>query len=141
MIRALRLIPVPAALAAANPVAQPAPLALPRMIVVVRCVPSSATDNEVTVCGRRDGDVRYRIPAELRDNGRIDARNESRVAAEREERSLERFGAQTVGPGGLFQYSRQIDCEWRAARQTLQGRQPDCTVRVGPDEPGDWQRH
>jgi hypothetical protein len=141
MIRSLGLVLVPAALAAAQPgLGQSAPAALPRLIDRAHCAPSSAPGNEVVVCGRRSENDRYRIPVGLRDDGPIDARSESSVARQREEGSLERFGAQTVGPGGYLQHSRQIDCEWRAARQELQGRQPDCTVRIGPDAPGDWQR-
>jgi hypothetical protein len=141
MIRALRLLIAPAFLAIAQPgVGQSSPMVFPHVIDDARCAPSSAADNDVTVCGRRRETDRYRVPIELRDNRPIDARNESPVAAQREERSLDRFSAQTVGPGGYLQHSRQIDCEWRAARQTLQGRQPDCTVRIGPDEPTDWRR-
>lgn len=140
MTKALRLAFAPAALAIAQPaIGQPA-TTFPRAIDDGRCAPSPGADDEVTVCGRRGENDRYRVPAELRDHGPIDARSESPVAARREEGSLERFGAQTVGPGGYLQHSRQIDCAWRAARQTLQGRQPDCTVRIGPDRPSDWQR-
>ena len=92
------------------------------------------------MCGRRRDSDRYRVPIELRDAGPIDSRSQSRVAAQREERSLDQFSAQSVGPGGYLQHSRQIDCEWRAARQTLQRRQPDCTVRIGPDQAEDWRR-
>jgi hypothetical protein len=137
----LRLVPALAALTVAPAgVGQAAPPALLHIVDEGRCAPSSGTDDEVVVCGRRRTPDRYRIPEQLRDRGPIDARSESPVAARREADSLDRFGAQMIGPGGYLQHSRQVDCEWRAARQALQGRQPDCTVRVGPDEPGDWQR-
>ena len=139
----LRLVLASAALALPQPGAgQTAPGRLPSLLDRTHCDPSSAADSAIVVCGRRSGnDSPYRIPTELRDTGPIDARHESRVAAQREEGSLDRFGAQTVGPGGSLQHSRQVDCEWRAARQALQGRQADCTVRIGPDQPDDWQRH
>jgi hypothetical protein len=140
MIGMLRLVLGLAALAMADSgIGQSVSRPLPRITDGVRCDSSSGDD--ITVCGRRPANNdRYRIPAEVRDDGPVDARNESRVAAQREAESLDRFSAQMVGPGGYLQHSRQIDCEWRAARQTLQGRQPDCTVRIVPDAPGDWQR-
>ena len=141
MIKASRLILSPAILAIAQPsLAQGAPTDFAHVLNSLRCAAPSGTEAEITICGRRRENERFRVPTELRNTGPIDARNQSPVAARREEGSLDRFGAQTVGPGGYLQHSRQIDCEWRAARQTLQGRQPDCTVHIGPDEASDWQR-
>ena len=138
MFGARRFVLVPVALAIAQPApAQLAPFSLPRALEDTHC-PTGA-DSAIVVCGRRDPS-RYRIPESLRDDGPIDARSESPVAARREADSLDRYGAQTVGPGGYLQHSRQVDCDWRVARQTLQGRQPDCTVRIQPDQPTDWQR-
>jgi hypothetical protein len=141
-VGALRFFPASIALALAHPgIAQTEPASPPRILDGLDCQFSSPSDSEVVVCGRRSPNGnRYRIPAELRDNGPVDARNESPVAQRREQDSLDRFGAQTVGPGGYLQHSRQVDCDWRAARQELQGRQPDCTVRINPDAPSDWQR-
>lgn len=141
MIKALRFALASAALAPAHPgVGQPAPEAVPRIVEDGRCARPSAAGDEVVVCGRRREETRYRIPVDLRDDGPIAARNESPVAARREADSLDRFSAQTVGPGGYLQHMREVDCAWRAARQSLQGRQPDCTVRIGPDEADDWRR-
>ena len=101
------------------------------------CPTHSPGSDEIVVCGRGEDDGRYRIPPELRDRGAHADRNASWAARTRDEGSLERFGSQSVGPGGWTEGSRQIDCEWRAARQEAQGQRPDCTRRVGwPELPG-----
>src|SRR4051794_5064699 len=105
MIRALRFLFVPAVLAIARPgTTQPTPTIFPHAVDDTRCA-TPAREGEVVVCGRRRESDRYRIPIELRDHGPIDARSESPVTAQREERSLDQFGAQTVGPGGYLQHS------------------------------------
>lgn len=115
---------------------------LPRFTAEPTCPAEGAADSEeIVVCGRRnEEDSPYRVPRELRDAGPIEDRHAAWGARVRDEQSLGRFSDQTVGPFGYLQRSRQMDCEWRAARQIAQGRQPDCTMRVGPDQPTDWQR-
>jgi hypothetical protein len=106
-----------------------------------KCAERPADDEEIVVCGERyDEDSPYRIPRELRDRGPVEDRQMSWDARVRDMESVDRYSSQTVGQFGYLQHSRQVDCEWRAARQERQGRQPDCTRRVVPDKPTDWQR-
>ncbi len=105
------------------------------------CAEQPANDEEIVVCGERyDENSPYRIPRELRDRGPVEDRQMSWDARVRDMESLDRFSSQTVGQFGYLQRSRQVDCEWRAARQERQGRQPDCTRSIVPDKPTDWQR-
>ena len=118
-----------AALAAAAPASAQAPLDLsqPRVVPDGRCRPTPESPDEIVVCGRPDEDSRYRIPPALRDSGTIEDRNAAWTATQRDQASLERFGDQMIGPAGAFQHQRQIECEWRAARQQARGERPDCT--------------
>jgi hypothetical protein len=100
----------------------------------------NADQSEIVVCGERSDDSPYRIPRGLRDQGLIEDRDMSWDARTRDMEAVERFSSQTVGPAGMSQRSRQVDCEWRAARQIAQGRQPDCGRRSQPDSDTDWQR-
>jgi len=105
------------------------------------CAQAPADDEEIVVCGERyDEDSPYRIPRELRERGQIADRDASWDARVRDLESIDRYSSQTVGPFGYLQNSQQRDCEYRAARQQAQGRQMDCTRKVRPDEPTDWQR-
>jgi hypothetical protein len=130
------LIAAPAALAQPPLVGPPAPTA-PKP----KCVPSAPDAEEIVVCGERyDEDSPYRIPRELRERGQIDQQDQSWDARVRDLESLDQYGSQTVGPFGYMQNSRQRDCEYRADRQRAQGRQIDCTRKLRPDDPADWQR-
>lgn len=116
---------------------------LPRVVPERRCPEPdpNAPSDEIVVCGERTtDDSPYRIPRALRDSGPVRDQDASWDARTRDMESLERFSSQNVGPSGMTQRSRQVDCEWRAARQLAQGRQPDCTRRTVPDSPTDWQR-
>lgn len=57
-------------------------------------------------------------------------RNYSWAARARDEREAGRYEDQVTGPGGAFNRSRQTDCEWRAERQQLTGRQIDCSQDI-----------
>jgi len=112
--------------------AAPAPAApevagppLPRIVQRQRCQASDDPD-EVVVCGQNQENSPYRIPRELRDTGEVTDENASFDAQTRDLESLERFSGQNVGHQGIAQRSRQVDCEWRAARQVAAGRRPDC---------------
>lgn len=122
--------------------AQPAGSLLPRIVPERECRESNASrGEEIVVCGRRnETDSPYRILRELRDRGPIEDRHAAWGARVRHEQSLGPYSDQKMGPFGYLQRSRQMDCEWRAARQAAQGQQPDCTARVMPDQPTDWQR-
>lgn len=114
---------------------------LPRVVTQERCPEPTPGSDEIVVCGRsNEEDSPYRIPRALRDRGPIGDREMSWDARTRDMEALERFSSQNVGPSGMSQHSRQVDCEWRAARQLAQGRQPDCGRRSQPDEATDWQR-
>lgn len=137
LLLALALLPFTHVAAQAQLVGPPAP----RASEPEKCEESAPDAEEIVVCGERyDDSEKYRIPAELRDRGQIETRHRSWDAQFRDMQSVERYSSQTVGPGGYLQNSLQRDCEWRAARQQAQGRQTDCTRRMRPDEPTDWQR-
>lgn len=104
------------------------------------CRRQVADSDDIVVCGRKDESSQYRIPPDLRGTGPIDSRNTSRVARNRDDEVRSRYGSQTVGPSGYLQYSRQIDCEWRVARQQAQSRQLDCNRRIRGDDATDWRR-
>lgn len=121
-----------AAQAGAAPAGTIAPIELPRVTGSLPCI---GPDAEIVVCGRRPGLERYRIPPELREEPLI-SRNYSWSGRARDEREADRYGSLTVGPGGAFDRSRQVDCEWRAERQQIAGLAPDCSerVRAGPGQ-------
>ena len=116
----------------AQPAAPSAPLEpeiagppVPQIVQRQRCQPSD-NPGEVVVCGQNQENSPYRIPRELRDTRVIDDEDASWDTQVRDLESLERFSSQNVGRSGLSQHSRQVDCEWRAARQVAAGRRPDC---------------
>jgi hypothetical protein len=116
------------------------PLA-PQITEKPKCGEQPADSDEIVVCGERyDEDSPYRIPRELRNRGQIDQRDQSWDARVRDLESLDQYGSQTSGPFGYLQNSRQRDCEYRADRQQAQGRQIDCTRKLRPNDPADWQR-
>ena len=101
---------------------------VPPIVQPRQCQPSEPGADEVVVCGRREGDDSpFRIPRQLRDQGQAELEDEhvSWDTQVRNMESLERFSNQNT-PGGMSQHSRQVDCEWRAARQAAAGRRPDC---------------
>ncbi|MFN3727582.1 MAG: hypothetical protein ACK4SZ_14910 [Allosphingosinicella sp.] len=101
---------------------------LPRIVQRQRCQQSDDPD-EVVVCGQNHENSPYRIPRELRDTGEINDEHASFDAQTRDLEALERFSSQNIGHQGIAQHSRQVDCEWRAARQVAAGRRPDCGRR------------
>jgi len=119
----------------AQPAAPSAPLEpemsgppVPRIVQRQRCQQSDDPD-EVVVCGQDHENSPYRIPRELRDTGEISDEHASFDAQTRDLEALERFSSQNIGHQGIAQHSRQVDCEWRAARQVAAGRRPDCGRR------------
>lgn len=81
---------------------------------------------EIVVCGKREEDSRYRIPDELIDLPSTESRHASWDVQVRDAEALERFSNQNDGRSGISRHSRQIDCEWRVARQQIRGARPDC---------------
>lgn len=103
--------------------------------------PDSQGSDEIVVCGQDSENSPYRIPRALRQRqNQIEDSGMSWDARTRDMEAMERFSSQNVGPSGISQRSRQIDCEYRVARQIAQGRQPDCGARSRRDQPTDWQR-
>jgi hypothetical protein len=115
-----------ALLGAADPAEAADPVALPRI-----ALPCQGPEDEIVVCGRRSVTEPYRIPAQLRDQP-LASEHYSWSARSRDERETARYGNQAVGPGGVFDRSWQVDCEWRAERQALAGQMMDCAQRVRP---------
>ncbi len=111
-------------------------VATPRIVPDTQCE-DRPEGEDIVVCGRRDRNNDYRIPEPLREQPSSDPRNVSWAARAKDEASLQRFSDQTTGPAGYLQHNRQVDCEWRAARQEMQGKRPDCTRSVRPSEPDD----
>lgn len=146
--------------AAAQPVAAPAPPpaaatqpgpapeqptlmgpVVPRPVVTQRqCEEPDPNSEEMLVCGQRGDNSPYRIPRELRNQGIVEDSEMSWDARTRDMEAVERFSSANVGPSGMTQNARQRDCEWRAARQIAQGRQPDCGRRDRRDTGRDWER-
>jgi hypothetical protein len=131
--------------AAAQPATAPRPSlvgpVVPRPTVTRRqCENPDPSAEELLVCGQRSDNSPYRIPNELRNQGIVEDRDMSWDARTRDMEAVERFSSANVGPSGMSQNSRRRDCEWRAARQVAQGRQPDCGSRSRPDSDTDWQR-
>lgn len=88
-------------------------------------------EEEIVVCGRaEDEDSPYRIPRQFRNQEPIEDEDASWSSRVQDEESISRFSSQNVGPSGMSQRSRQVDCEWRAARQQARGERPDCTRQV-----------
>jgi len=106
--------------------AQDSGQALPGLIGSLPC---EGPVGEIVVCGRRAPVDRYRIPVELRQRT-LESRNYSWAARARDEREAARYEDQVTGPGGALHRSRQRDCEWRAERQQLTGRQIDCSQDI-----------
>lgn len=86
--------------------------------------------DELVVCGQRqappDENSPYRIPRELRQQRQIDDEHVSWDTRTRDLEAAERFSSQNVGASGMSQHSRQVDCQWRVARQEARGERPDC---------------
>ncbi|MGZ8334319.1 MAG: hypothetical protein ACXWUZ_14395 [Allosphingosinicella sp.] len=96
---------------------------------------------DIVVCGQRyDENSPFRIPPQFRDQRSDDDRHASWEARQRDEQIVGGFSGQTLGPSGYLQAARQRDCGWRAERQSLQGRRPDCGRQHRPDDVADWQR-
>ena len=113
----------PAAVAGAS---QPSTIVGPPAPAEPRCSTNAAQD-EIVVCGERyDEDSPYRIPRQFRGQGLIEDRHVSWDTRFRDQEALERFSNQNIGASGITQRSRQVDCEWRVARQQLRGERPDC---------------
>lgn len=100
---------------------------MPRIIADAPCEDDLA--NVIVVCGRTDRDDDYRIPEAVREEPVFRQRDTSWAIRTRSEDSLQRYSDQTVGPSGFLQHSRQIDCEWRMARQEIEGKPLDCTAK------------
>ena len=118
-----------ALLLALLPFADPAassPLALPR---ITDTLPCSGPAEEIVVCGRRPRTERYRIPVELRERP-LTAQDYAWATRARDEREAGRYEDQVSGPGAAYNRSRQVDCQWRAERQQLNGRQVDCSQHI-----------
>jgi hypothetical protein len=112
-------------LAAVQPVRSAPPLQVPIVPPERDCSPAEDPD-EIVVCGESSEDSPYRVPQQFR-NQRSDAdRDASWDARIRDQEALERFSNQTDGPFGVYRQSRELDCQWRAARQELRGERPDC---------------
>ena len=129
------LLPVAAQPLVAQTAPPPAPLEsgvagppVPRIVQRQRCQQSDDPD-EVVVCGQDHENSPYRIPRDLRDTGEVRDEHASFDAQTRDLEALDRFSSQNIGHSGLSQHSRQVDCEWRAARQVAAGRRPDCGRR------------
>lgn len=103
------------------------------------CAPGSSPD-EIVVCGDRGEDSPYRIAPEFRDIPSGDDRHVSRSTRVWDQDVAAGYEDQVSGPFAYMRYSRAQDCQWRVARQELQGRRPDCRARIRPDSPTDWQR-
>lgn len=102
---------------------------LPRVTASPPCERSSSS--EIVVCGRRQGDSPYRIPKELRED-LPRQREQSFSARMRDSEQVSRLEERSVGAFGFLQHSRKIDCEWRAARQEIQGQLPNCSLQIRP---------
>lgn len=122
------VLPLSVAAAVGGPVAaQPdAAWKMPRIVEPPAC---ESGDLDITVCGRRVPNERYRIPPELRED-RTNPVNPSWSARMRDEREAARYEEQAVGPGGAFKHSAEVVCRWRSERQQIAGHPPDCTRRV-----------
>ena len=112
----------------------------PARVTPERDCRSSDDPDEIVVCGESSENSPYRIPQEFRNQRSDEDRHASWTARVQDEESVARFDDQVTGGGGYLRNSLQRDCQWRAARQEAQGRRPDCTRRVRPDEATDWQR-
>ncbi|HEY0114293.1 MAG TPA: hypothetical protein VGB54_01095, partial [Allosphingosinicella sp.] len=89
-------------------------------------------EGEIVVCGQTyDENSPYRIPREFRGRGLTEDRHISWDTRTRDQEALERFSNQNSGPSGIYRHSRQVDCEWRVARQQLRGERPDCGKGIG----------
>jgi hypothetical protein len=99
-----------------------------------------AAPDEIVVCGESSEDSPYRIPREFRDLPSDLDRDASSSARTWDNDTLMRNEDQVSGPFAYMNNSRQLDCQWRVARQEAQGRRPDCRARIKPDQPTDWQR-
>ena len=98
---------------------------VPPIVQRQRCEQSDDPD-EVVVCGQNHDESPYRIPRELRQTREVDDEHVSWDTRVRDMEALERFSSQNVGRSGMSQHSREVDCEWRVARQELRGERPDC---------------
>jgi hypothetical protein len=109
-----------------QPPAGPVGPALPRITQDRGCDQPATGSNEIVVCGESSEDSPYRIPKEFRGQGLIEDRHASWDTRIRDQEALERFSNQNIGPSGITQHSRQVDCQWRVARQEMRGERPDC---------------
>jgi hypothetical protein len=127
----LLLAPVPLAAQAVGP-------PLPSPARQQSCPEKPADSDEIVVCGQSEEDSPYRVPPQFRNQESMQDRDASWTTRVRDEQSLGRFSGQNDGPAGISRHSRQVDCEWRVARQIAQGQRPDCTRQlraIGPLKP------
>jgi hypothetical protein len=110
------------------PVAPSVTLDLSRVADFLSC---RRADAEIVVCARRPFAEPYRIPPELREEP-LAPQSYSWTARARDERVRAGYDQQIVGPAGALNYSRQVDCNWRAERQEMTGQVVDCTLNVVP---------
>lgn len=110
----------------------PAPMMGPPAPIVKdqKCEQPEPGSDEVVVCGENLEDSPYRIPRELRHRETHEDSSASWSARVQDEQSLARYSNQNVGASGMSQRSRQVDCEWRVARQQAEGRRPDCNRQI-----------
>jgi len=96
---------------------------------------------DIVVCGQGyDENSPFRVPRQFRDQRSDDDRHASWEARQRDEQMVGSFSGQALGPSGYLQAARARDCGWRAERQSLQGRRPDCGRQHRSDDVADWQR-
>ena len=112
-------------LAAVQPAAGSPPLQRP-IVPPERDCRQAEDPDEIVVCGESSEDSPYRIPRQFRNQRSDNDADASWDARFRDQESLQRFSNQTDGPFGVYRQSRELDCQWRAARQELRGERPDC---------------
>lgn len=78
------------------------------------CDDGAIRSDEILVCGRNESDT-YRVPGSRGSGG--DGTSWTARSREMMERSI--FDGQTVGPGGAYLHSRQVDYEWRQERKAV----------------------
>jgi hypothetical protein len=109
--------------------------ATPPLPGLIETLPCAGPGDEIVVCGRRSRRTdTYRIPEGLRE-GPLTTEHYAWSARARDELEADRYGGQAVGPAGFFRNSRQTYCEWKAARQEINGQMIDCSERVRPRAP------
>jgi hypothetical protein len=119
------LLPIAMSMLATLQPAEGPPLQVPIVPPERDCRPAEDPD-EIVVCGDSSENSPYRIPHQFRDQRSDNDAHASWDARVRDQEALERFSDQADGPFGVYRQSREVDCQWRAARQELRGERPDC---------------